>query len=146
MYDVKGRKGYSLLEVLVAMAILMIGIIGTYRMFPISMRNAQKAKELVEASELAASRLDQLRAGSVTDAMVYGFTDPASEAWDASYTNGTPDIVPVDMFRSDYVCKSYATTLQKMDGASGTGLQRAVFTVRMNDGRDETFVTYIVEP
>ena len=39
----------------------------------------------------------------------------------------------------------YTTTLQRLRGASEVYYQRALFSVQMPDGRDETFVTYVVE-
>ena len=59
------RYGYSLLEVLIALTILMIGIIAVYRLFPISMREARMAEEKMIAAELADARLGRLRASGV---------------------------------------------------------------------------------
>jgi len=139
---VKGPKGYSLLEVLVAMAILMIGIIGTFRIFPMAMRQTRQADEIIQAGELAASRLDQLRMVGATEIKKYDYNDPASVFWNYSFTDGNPEVNSPEV---DFICESYATSIQRTEGPSNINLQRAVFSVRMKDGRDETFVTYIVE-
>lgn len=131
------RHGYSLLEVLIALAILMIGIIAVYRLFPISMREARMADEKVTAAELADSRLGRLRASGVAGPTLMGYAES-----DAIYDDYTL-LAAANSAYSMY--ESYATVLQRMRGASGIYYQRALFTVQMPDGRYETFATYVVE-
>ena len=140
------RHGYSLLEVLIALAILMIGIIAVYRLFPISMREARMADEKVTAAELADSRLGRLRASGVAGPTLMGYTES-----DAIYDDYTL-LAAANSAYSMY--ESYATVLQRMRGADSIYrpiyyqpiyYQRALFTVQMPDGRYETFATYVVE-
>ncbi len=140
------RHGYSLLEVLIALTILMIGIIAVYRLFPISMREARMAEEKMIAAELADSRLGRLRASGVTGPTVAGYAERGGVGGVYDYTR----LTGISAAESAYTLyESYATILQRMRGAGGIHgghyFQRALFTVRMPDGRDETFVTYVVE-
>ncbi|MBI5093206.1 MAG: prepilin-type N-terminal cleavage/methylation domain-containing protein [Candidatus Hydrogenedentes bacterium] len=56
------RKGFTLIEVLIAMVILGVGIIAIFKMFPDSLRQARVAAERTIVAELASSRLCQVRA------------------------------------------------------------------------------------
>lgn len=133
------RYGYSLLEVLIALTILMIGIIAVYRLFPISMREARMAEEKMIAAELADARLGRLRASGVAGPTVMGYAE-SGDPYD-DYTQ-----LSLSMTADVYALyEGYATVLQRMRGASDIYYQRALFTVQMPDGRYETFATYVVE-
>jgi prepilin-type N-terminal cleavage/methylation domain-containing protein len=57
----KGEAGFTLIEVLVAMIILAIGILGLAPMLVISMQGNQFSREVSEAAYLAQDRIEQLR-------------------------------------------------------------------------------------
>ncbi len=145
------RTGYSLLEVLIALAILMIGIIAVYRLFPMSMRAARLADEKIVASELASSRLGRLRStgamGPVLNSLnLYdglGFPLLNDGGFPLADTHYAQLLAAAGDVYALY--EGYTTTLQRLRGASEIYYQRALFSVQMPDGRDETFVTYIVE-
>lgn len=147
------RHGYSLLEVLIALAILMIGIIAVYRLFPISMREARMADEKITAAELAHSRLGRLRASGVAGPTLMSYAESGT-IYDV-YMNTHHDYTLLAAANSAYsMYESYATVLQRMRGADSIYrpiyyhpiyYQRALFTVQMPDGRYETFATYVVE-
>jgi len=143
---VNKRHGYSLLEVLIALAILMIGIIAVYRLFPISMREARMADEKITAAELAHSRLGRLRASGVAGPTLMSYAESGVLYDDLGNPNIHDDYTLLAAANSAYsMYESYATVLQRMRGASGIYYQRALFTVQMPDGRYETFATYVVE-
>ena len=135
------QRGYSLLEVLIALAILMIGIIAVYRLFPMSMRQARLADEKIVAAELADSRLGRLRASGALGPVLAAYTEAGSLYPDEHYTN-----LLISAAGDAYaIYEGYSTTLQRLRGANEVYYQRALFTIQMSDGRDETFVTYVVE-
>ncbi|MEA3364043.1 MAG: prepilin-type N-terminal cleavage/methylation domain-containing protein [Candidatus Hydrogenedentes bacterium] len=133
------RYGYSLLEVLIALTILMIGIIAVYRLFPISMREARMAEEKMIAAELADSTLGRLRASGVAGPTLMGYAESGDVYKDYTYLaiSAAADVYAL--------YDGYATVLQRMGGAGDIYYQRALFTVQMPDGRYETFATYVVE-
>ncbi|MBI3087915.1 MAG: prepilin-type N-terminal cleavage/methylation domain-containing protein [Candidatus Omnitrophica bacterium] len=49
------RRGFSLIEVVISMAILSVGIVGAIRVFPVGLRASQRA-ELASRATLAAER------------------------------------------------------------------------------------------
>ncbi|HRT65943.1 MAG TPA: prepilin-type N-terminal cleavage/methylation domain-containing protein, partial [Candidatus Hydrogenedentes bacterium] len=56
-----GRAGFTLLEVLVALAILATGILGAMQLFPASLRQTRAAAERTAAANLANSEMTRLR-------------------------------------------------------------------------------------
>jgi len=67
----KGEKGFTLIEVLVAMIVLAIGILGLAPMLVISMQGNQFSREITEATYLAQDRLEQLRNQTVISPIPY---------------------------------------------------------------------------
>lgn len=54
-----GEKGFTLLEVIVALAILAAGIVGLVAMFSGSLRLAEGTREISEVSVLASQRMEE---------------------------------------------------------------------------------------
>lgn len=127
----KYQRGFTLVEVIVALTILSIGIIAIMRLFPTSIRQTQIAAERQQASFLAKSELGQLRAGGVGVNL---------NGWAAQ-----------NAFRSlaqaggEYtgLYKSWTTTAKRV--SSDVDLYRITLNVEMFDGRRERFVTYVTE-
>ena len=121
--------GFTPLEVLIALAILLIGVLAIMKLFPMGLNNAQIAQERLQAVSLADERLGMLRmAGS--QGLIDGSGDPG-------FTGMANINAPFTQYQA------YHTHTQRMLGASGTHLQRVVFTVTMPDGRRESYVTYV---
>ena len=58
---VRSTRGFSLLEVLVALAILLAGIVTIVNVFPLILKAGQKAIHLREASLLAQQKAEEIR-------------------------------------------------------------------------------------
>ncbi len=121
-------SGFTLLEVVVALSILIVGIVGIMQLFPQSLLNARVAAERSITAELANSVMGQIRASSA----------------EALFKNRIPS-----SFLSVYglygLYSGYNTTVERLNGASDVFLQRVTFTVSFPDGREETFVTYVAQ-
>ena len=118
-------QGFTLLEVLVAMGILLIGIIAIMQLFPVSLINARRAAERTITSQTAHSVLGQIRASSA----------------EALYRGQIPlDLIRLDKAGSIY---NFSTTVEQLGGAAEVYLQRVTFTVTFNDGRSENFTTFV---
>ncbi len=134
VHHTKHKDGFSLVEVIVAMAILGIGILAFMRFFPLGLRNVQIAQERSAASELANDRVGRIQMAGPRQLEltgVYGdlFNLTNIQQAEAAYGN--------------YVFEGFTTTVQPMTGSGETGLKRVTFAVELPDGRRETFVTYI---
>ena len=118
-------QGFTLIEVLVAMGILLIGIIAIMQLFPESLINARRAAERTITSQTAHSVLGQIRASSA-EALFRGQ-------------------IPLDLIRLDdaNAIYNFSTTVEQLGGASEVYLQRITFTVTFNDGRSENFTTFV---
>jgi type IV pilus modification protein PilV len=121
------RDGFTLLEVLIALAILTIGIVAAMQLLPYSLRQSRAAAERTAAAHLANSEMSRLRAMDI--GQQEGFRQWLNlntlRAADASY----------DLY------SGWSTTVQRMGIDSDT--YRVTFSVQMLDGRRESFVTYV---
>jgi type IV pilus assembly protein PilV len=68
----KRISGFSLIEVLVALVILSVGTLGIAAMMAVSLKNKNNAYSRAQASDLAYTILDRMRANRAT-AMQHGY-------------------------------------------------------------------------
>ncbi|HIJ64926.1 MAG TPA: prepilin-type N-terminal cleavage/methylation domain-containing protein [Candidatus Hydrogenedentes bacterium] len=121
------RRGFTLLEVLVALTILVIGILAVFLLFPGALTLSRAAAERRSVSEEARSVLGQARAAGAPNLMKekFEFLDSIS-----------PTAEPA------FHIEQY-TAVQRLRGAGPEALQRVTFTAKMGDDKTETFVTYV---
>ncbi len=122
----KSKHGFTLLEVLIALAILIIGIVAVMQLFPRSLLNARVAAERTVTAELANSVMGQIRASSA----------------EALFGGRLPDGL-LSVYSSYGLYSAYTTTVQRLNGSGDTFLQQVTFTVTFADGREEQFTTYV---
>ena len=67
----KRNSGYSLLEVLIALTILAVGLVGTMRLFTQSLDNTQTAAARTSLSQMADAHMGGARAASAKDLLVF---------------------------------------------------------------------------
>ena len=129
------QSGFTLVEVMVALTILAIAIVAIMRLFPESMRQAQKAAERQQVAFLAKTELGNLRAAGIENLV-------ADWAVNNAYNNlsaaGGTYYGPVQG-----LYKSWTSTVKRI--SSDVDLYRVSFNVEMFDGRRERFVTYVTE-
>ena len=76
-----GNKGFTLIEVLIAMAVIGVGLIALVTLFPLALESSRLAGDFTTASFVAQQALDNIRA----TAQVY---DPADQSFDDPNGNG----------------------------------------------------------
>lgn len=129
--DRKYNRGFTLIEVIVALTILSIGIIAIMRLFPRSIQQTRVAAERQQAAFKAKSELGNLRAagvGPAFNAWIKENTMRSAVAADGSYTG---------------LYKSMSSTVKRV--SSDVDLYRVTYSVEMFDGRRERFVTYVTQ-
>ena len=129
--DRKYQRGFTLVEVIVALTILSIGIIAIMRLFPTSIQQTRIAAERQQASFLAKTELGQLRAAG---------TGSGLSGWAAQNTFRSLAEAGGE-YRGMY--KSWTSTVKRV--SSDVDLYRVTLNVEMFDGRRERFVTYVTE-
>lgn len=133
--DAKRRaKGFTLVEVLVAMTILAVGVLALIQMFPHAMRLSRRAAERTTVSSLAKTELGRVKAGGVGD-----LTGPNNWAVRNAFKNLTAAQQAYGLY------KSWRTSVQRTGVGPGgeVDLFRVTFAVELSDGREEKFVTYV---
>jgi type IV pilus modification protein PilV len=122
------RGGFTLVEVLVALGILLIGVVSVLVMFPQSLKAARMAAERSVTSQAAHSVLSQIRASSA----------------ESLYKERLlPELLHQP--RSAANLYGYATSVQRLSGAAEVYLQRVTFNVTLPNGRTESFTTFVAE-
>lgn len=136
MRDISSRRrktgrasGFTLVEVLVAMVILGVGILAIVQLFPQSLRQTRVNAERTDIGQLASSKLDRLRMEGV-GGMSQWIVDNAMRNLDATA-------------RAYTLYEGWQSTVQRT--AIGPDTYRVTFTVKLTDGRTETFVTYVTK-
>jgi prepilin-type N-terminal cleavage/methylation domain-containing protein len=64
MVNVRKQRGFTMVEVLVALAIAVVGITGLLALYTTSARGTQVSRHIAEASAVGDAKLDQLRLGA----------------------------------------------------------------------------------
>jgi len=118
------RHGFTLVEVLVALAILIVGVVAVMQLYPHALRQSRAASERTVVSEMANSRLQRIRAEGA-ERLFKGLAT-ADRIYQAA-----------GLYQSDFL------NVQALGGGDDVYLQRVTYTVQMADGRLETFVTYV---
>ncbi len=128
------EKGFTLLEVLVALGIMLIGIIATMQMFPRSLLQARVAAERTVATSVVQSQFGLIRAGTATGL-----------AADRIVNQDDKSVRDSVLWDDETNRFGYHTEVQLMPGGATSNLQRVTFVIEFVDDRTETFVTYVAD-
>lgn len=130
MYPKSDTRGFTLLEVLVALTLLAIGILAIMQLFPQALSQSRVAAERTTVASLARSELGRVKAQGV-----------GSQLSDWAVANALKELTTIEQSYALY--ESWRSTVQRVGG--DVDLYRVTFNVRMFDGREEKFVTYVTE-
>ncbi len=80
MYERK--KGFTLIEVVFALAVLLIGLVGVLSLFPVGLTASKKAGDYTTAALVAEQQIASMKAAGYD---IYGsISTPPSKAWEKS--------------------------------------------------------------
>ena len=123
------QSGFTLLEVLVALAILLIGLVSVLAMFPRSLSMADTAQKKTTAAQNANKVMGEI-AQQGADALYFNQIDPA-------IMNIPASTAPVGV---------NTTTQRYLGSDTNSKLQRVTITVSFPNGSTESYATYVVNP
>jgi len=126
----RNEHGFTLLEVLIAIAILGVGIMAIMQLFPASLNQSRLAAERTAAATAANSELSRLRA-----------LNNSGDVSEWIRQNVLHNLTAID--RAYALYDGWRTTITRTSDSEET--YRVTFHVQMLDGRMETFVTYITK-
>ena len=73
------KRGFSLLEILIALAVMLVGIVGVMSLFPVGLRASKVAENYTLAATLAQQAMDEAKLtafGSLGDVSSTQFSSP----------------------------------------------------------------------
>ncbi|MHB1215028.1 MAG: type IV pilus modification protein PilV [Thiobacillus sp.] len=129
----KKQTGFTLLEVMVAMLVLSIGLLGLAGLMASSMRNNQSSYHRTQATWLAYDALDRLRANRVSArAGGYSAAGTLGTPANCSATAPTGTITAQDIggWKNMIAC-----ALPEGDGAIAVANDQVTVTIQWNDSR-----------
>ncbi len=123
--------GFTLLEIVIALAVIAGGLVAVVTLFPSAQRLLTNASADTNVTNLARTELSRVRVGGAFSTGIktwmkdtaFQMLDTAAEAYELYQYYGA-NVTRVPM---------------------GKGLYRVTFTVKLNDGREEKFVTYVAQ-
>ena len=128
----RGRSaGFTLLEVIIALTILAVGILAVIRLFPMALTRQRVAAERTVVASLARTTLSEVRTGGVSSMINEWLARNSYHVIEQAARGYTL----YDSWRADIM----------RTGGSDADLYRVVFSVRMHDGTEQEFVTYMTE-
>jgi prepilin-type N-terminal cleavage/methylation domain-containing protein len=134
----KSKKGFTLIEVIAALAIIGLGLVGILSLFPVGIDASKRAGDLTHATELARGVLNQIRSAAKTGDMtlsdaknVFRTADPVDFREDLN--NIIPiideDLPPIHELYQYQVEFEDPPKEEKIDDLNRIGLQKVAVTV-----------------
>jgi len=124
------KKGFSLLELIIAVGVLAIGLVGVLRIFPVGLRASYRAGMMTKAAFLAETKMEEVK--------IAGF-DAIVEMPPKILLSGTEDDFDWEIFIDEV----------EIEGASSSNEVRKVEVIiswiERNRTRSKTFTTYITK-
>ncbi|MDP8230294.1 MAG: prepilin-type N-terminal cleavage/methylation domain-containing protein [Candidatus Gorgyraea atricola] len=122
------RKGFSLLELIIAVGVLAIGLVGVLQIFPVGLRASYRAGMITKASFIAQNKMEEVK--------MSGF--------DA--ISALPPKIPLSGEDDDFKWEIFIDDVD-LDGVeSSDDIQKVTVTVSWidrNRTRSKDFVTYV---
>ncbi|MCX8064119.1 MAG: prepilin-type N-terminal cleavage/methylation domain-containing protein [Candidatus Hydrogenedentes bacterium] len=125
------NKGFTLLEIVIALAVIAGGLVAVITLFPSAQRLLTTSSADANVTNLARTELSRVRVGgALSTGVKMWMKDTAFQMLDTS--------------ASAYeLYQHYGSTVTRVP--MGRGLYRITFSVKLSDGREEKFVTYVSE-
>jgi prepilin-type N-terminal cleavage/methylation domain-containing protein len=130
------RTGFTLVEVLVALTILAIGVVGVTQLFPTALRQVQQASLRTQVTQAAGSKMSAVKAfGGRALFETPAFQNPVLSG-----------IGQIEHIYEVYAFERFSSSVQRLNGASAMYLQRVTLHFELPGDQIESFVTYVSEP
>lgn len=132
----KKHSGFTLIEILIAMLVLAIGLLGLAGLQATSLRNNQSAYNRSQATQLAYDLADRMRA-NVAGVATYTAILPGAATAKANCLT-TTGCIPADMAENDLFEWNSAVNNNLPSGTGSIALAAGVYTITVNwdDNRD----------
>ena len=125
-----GRKGFSLLELIIAIAVLAIGLVGVLQIFPIGLKASQRAGMMTKAAFLAQNKIEDVKLAGF-DAIVE-----------------LPPKIPLSGRDGDFEWAVKIEDIALEGVESSDDIRKVIVTVSWPEGnttRSKDFITYVTK-
>ena len=131
-YRPSTNQGFSLVEALMAIVVLVIGVLGVIQLFPAGLNSAKMSKEKTIATHLVQAKLEEYESASYDDIASEARTPVSTDPNDQYYKYGRQS--QVNYINSDLT-----------QSATDNGLKKIIVTVFWHEGGTEknTTATYL---
>lgn len=122
------KKGFSILELIIAIAVLTIGLVGVLQIFPVGLRASYRSGMLTKAAFLAQNKLEEVK--------MAGFDDIVK----------IPPEIPLSGEEGDFDWEIFIDAAELEGLASSQDIRKVTVTVswaERNRTRSKDFITYI---
>ena len=126
----KKNRGFSLLELIIAIAVLAVGLVGVLQIFPIGLRASQRAGMMTKASFLAQNKIEDIK--------LAGF-DAITEL---------PPKIPLSGEDGDFEWAIKIDDISLEGVESSDDMRKVVVTVtwpERNTTKSKDFITYVIK-
>lgn len=126
----KRNRGFSLLELIIAVAVLSIGLVGVLQIFPVGLRASQRSGMLTKAAFLAQNKIEEIK--------IAGF-DVITEL---------PPKIPLSGNEGDFEWNISIDETDLEGLESSDGIRKIIVNIswpERNNTRSKDFITYVTQ-
>ena len=132
------QSGFTLMEILIAVAVLAIGVVAVVNLFPVGLQAARRTANFSDAAALAQRQMELYRAYG------YGEIDDMFGSIPAGDTDYYPDQTDTEVFPDDEDY-SWWMMLEKHNTLNMFEMTLNIYWLDGGQEQYETFVTYIAD-
>jgi len=108
------NAGFTLIETLIAISILMIAVLSIIQLFPLGLKASLQAKNVTVATNLAQAKLEEIISDNYDDLTVGTTTEPSLSAIDSDFSNFTR-VTVINYVNGDLVIVGQDFGLKKVE-------------------------------
>ncbi|MFH1857260.1 MAG: type II secretion system protein [Candidatus Omnitrophota bacterium] len=103
LWRIRPTKGFTLIEIITALAILVTGLVSILALFPVGFRASEKAIKLTEATIFAQEKMEEIKMKGYDEAVAEGKDDDGNQNKKLSREVAVSDVEEYEGFLKEVV-------------------------------------------